>query len=113
MESQGLIGLAGIDTRALTRRIRDAGAPNGVIAHDPGGRFDIDDLLAQARAWPGLEGLDLAKHVSRTDTGDWDSGVWALGEGYRSPPASAGGEGRTHVCATAHGAKRSEERRVG
>src|SRR3546814_5880520 len=64
MESQGLIGLAGIDTRALTRRIRDAGAPNGVIAHDPGGRFDIDDLLAQARAWPELEGLDLAKHVS-------------------------------------------------
>src|SRR3546814_2029047 len=84
MESQGRLGPAGIDTRALARRIRDAGAPNGVIAHDPGGRFDIDDLLAQARAWPGLEGLDLAKHVSRTDTGDWDSGMWALGEGYRS-----------------------------
>src|SRR3546814_5862777 len=96
MESQGRLGPAGIDTRALARRIRDAGAPNGVIAHDPGGRFDIDDLLAQARAWPGLEGLDLAKHVSRTDTGDWDSGVWALGGGYRSPPASAGGEGRPH-----------------
>src|SRR3546814_3355487 len=80
-----LIGLAGIDTRARTRRIRDAGAPNGVIAHDPDGRFDIDELLAMARGWPGLEGLDLAKEVSRTDTGDWDAGTWMLGEGYQSP----------------------------
>src|SRR3546814_6937914 len=85
MAGQGVIGLAGIDTRALTRRIRDAGAPNGVIAHDPDGRFDIDELLAMARGWPGLEGLDLAKEVSRTDTGDWDAGTWMLGEGYQSP----------------------------
>src|SRR3546814_3579334 len=57
MESQGLIGLAGIDTRALTRRLRDAGAPTGVIEPDPGGRFALDALPAQARAWPGPGGL--------------------------------------------------------
>lgn len=61
MAAKGLIGLAGIDTRALTRRIRGQGAPNGVIAHSPDGKFDIDELLAMARMWPGLEGMDLAK----------------------------------------------------
>src|SRR3546814_13575851 len=95
MAGQCVIGLAGFDTRALSRRIRDAGAPNGVIAHDPDGRFDIDELLAMARGWPGLEGLDLAKEVSRTDTGDWDAGTWMLGEGYKSPSRLRGwlGEG--------------------
>ncbi|APW73286.1 glutamine-hydrolyzing carbamoyl-phosphate synthase small subunit, partial [Sphingopyxis granuli] len=101
MADQGVIGLAGIDTRALTRRIRDAGAPNGVIAHSPDGRFDVDELLAMARGWPGLEGLDLAKGVSRADTGDWTGGAWALGQGY----ASAGGDARPHVVAIDYGAK--------
>src|SRR3546814_529819 len=89
MVEQGVIGLAGIDTRALTRRIRDAGAPNGVIAHSPDGKFDLDELLAMARGWAGLEGMDLAKAVSRTDTGDWTSGIWALGKGYQTPFASS------------------------
>ncbi|ABF52700.1 glutamine-hydrolyzing carbamoyl-phosphate synthase small subunit [Sphingopyxis alaskensis] len=89
MTEQGVIGLAGIDTRALTRRIRDAGAPNGVIAHSPDAKFDIDALLAMARGWPGLEGLDLAKTVSRTDTGEWTGGIWALGKGYQTPFASS------------------------
>src|SRR3546814_14099748 len=88
MVEQGVIGLAGIDTRALTRRIRDAGAPNGVIAHSPDGKFDLDELLAMARGWAGLEGMDLAKAGSRTDTGDWTSGIWALGKGYQNPFAS-------------------------
>ncbi|WP_257543715.1 glutamine-hydrolyzing carbamoyl-phosphate synthase small subunit [Sphingopyxis sp. DBS4] len=101
MTEQGVIGLAGIDTRALTRRIRDAGAPNGVIAHSPDGRFDVDELLAMARAWPGLEGLDLAKDVSRTDTGDWTGGAWTLGHGYATED---GGE-RPHVVAIDYGAK--------
>ena len=130
MAEQGVIGLAGIDTRALTRRIRDAGAPNGVIAHSSDGQFDVDELLAMARAWPGLEGLDLAKQVSRTDTGDWDAGTWELGKGYQSPsrlreglgegmstsastetgppptpPASGRGDGRPHVVAIDYGAK--------
>ncbi len=101
MAEQGVIGLAGIDTRALTRRIRDAGAPNGVIAHSPDGRFDIDELLAMARGWTGLEGLDLAKGVSRADTGDWTGGAWTLGQGY----ASTGGDARPHVVAIDYGAK--------
>jgi carbamoyl-phosphate synthase small subunit len=101
MIEQGVIGLAGIDTRALTRRIRDAGAPNGVIAHSPDGKFDIDELLAKARGWAGLEGMDLAKGVSRTDTGDWTGGAWTLGHGYAT---EAGGE-RPHVVAIDYGAK--------
>ncbi len=101
MTEQGVIGLAGIDTRALTRRIRDAGAPNGVIAHSPDGKFDIDELLAKARSWAGLEGMDLAKAVSRTDTGDWTGGAWTLGHGYAT---EEGGE-RPHVVAIDYGAK--------
>jgi carbamoyl-phosphate synthase small subunit len=101
MIEQGVIGLAGIDTRALTRRIRDAGAPNGVIAHSPDGKFDIDELLAKARGWAGLEGMDLAKAVSRTDTGDWTGGAWTLGHGYAT---EEGGE-RPHVVAIDYGAK--------
>ncbi|MHA4835697.1 glutamine-hydrolyzing carbamoyl-phosphate synthase small subunit [Sphingopyxis sp. MSC1_008] len=101
MTEQGVIGLAGIDTRALTRRIRDAGAPNGVIAHSPDGKFDVDELLAMARGWAGLEGMDLAKAVSRTDTGDWTGGAWALGHGYATED---GGE-RPHVVAIDYGAK--------
>ncbi|WP_168452232.1 glutamine-hydrolyzing carbamoyl-phosphate synthase small subunit [Sphingopyxis microcysteis] len=101
MAEQGVIGLAGIDTRALTRRIRDAGAPNGVIAHSADGKFDVDALLAMARGWAGLEGMDLAKDVSRTDTGDWTGGAWALGHGYATED---GGE-RPHVVAIDYGAK--------
>jgi carbamoyl-phosphate synthase small subunit len=78
----GRIGLAGVDTRALTRAIRIGGAPNGVIAHNSEGEFDTDALIAQARAWPGLEGMDLAKEVSTLQTYKWDEGLWRLGEGY-------------------------------
>src|SRR3546814_1317897 len=63
LKSNGRIGIAGIDTRALTRRIRVQGAPNGVIAHSAKGVFDVDALLAEARRWPGLEGMDLANDV--------------------------------------------------
>ena len=61
---RGVIGLSGIDTRALTARIRDQGMPNAMIAHNPAGAFDIDALRAKAAAWPGLLGLDLAKDVT-------------------------------------------------
>lgn len=102
MAEQGVIGLAGLDTRALTRRIRDAGAPNGVIAHSPDGKFDVDELLGQARGWAGLEGMDLAKAVSRADVGDWDAGTWELGKGYQKPSPLQGrglGEGADAVQA--------------
>src|SRR3546814_20636421 len=70
-------------------RNRDAGAPNGVIAHSLEGKFDVEELVAMARGWAGLEGMDLAKDVSRTDTGDWTGGIWALGKGYQTPFASS------------------------
>ncbi len=82
MKRRGVVGLAGIDTRALTARIREAGAPHAVIAHDPEGRFDLDALVAQARAWSGLVGLDLAKDASTLQSFDWDEGLWDWPEGY-------------------------------
>lgn len=82
LQSFGLVGIAGVDTRALTRRIRDAGAPTGVVIHAPDGDFDIAAALAEAQAWPGLEGMDLAKEVSCTQTYRWDQTRWSLGTGY-------------------------------
>jgi len=83
MAENGRIGISGVDTRALTRRIREAGAPNAVIAYDPDGQFDIDELLAKARAWAGLEGMDLAKEVTGHQTRLWEKGgTWQLGHGY-------------------------------
>jgi len=87
MKKHARIGLAGIDTRALTRRIRGGGAPNGVIAHDADGRFDIPLLLDMARAWPGLEGMDLAIAVTTEADYGWEGGVWRLGFGYEESPS--------------------------
>ncbi|MBA4772113.1 MAG: glutamine-hydrolyzing carbamoyl-phosphate synthase small subunit [Sphingomonas sp.] len=104
LAARGRIGLSGIDTRALTRRIRVDGAPNGVIAHAADGKFDVPALLAMARGWPGLEGMDLAKDVTADATNTWHGGVWRLGFGYQ-------GEGdesaRPHVVAIDYGAKRN------
>ncbi|MCP5387043.1 MAG: glutamine-hydrolyzing carbamoyl-phosphate synthase small subunit [Novosphingobium sp.] len=97
----GKIGLAGIDTRALTRRIRLSGAPNAVIAHHPGGKFDIPALVKRARDWPGLEGMDLAKVVTRREVEEWQGGTWTLGTGYARSPRSP----RPHVVAMDFGAK--------
>ena len=77
----GRIGLAGVDTRAITRRIRKGGAPKAAIAHRKDGRFDIDALLASARAWPGLEGADLARDVSTRQSYRWEEGPWVPGQG--------------------------------
>jgi len=85
LKTNGRVGLAGVDTRALTRLIRVEGAPNAVIAHNATGQFDLDALLAKARGWPGLEGMDLAKEVSATQTYGWDEGLWSLGQGYEKP----------------------------
>ena len=98
------IGLSGIDTRALTRRIRLGGAPNGVIAHSKSGNFDLDALLEKARAWPGLEGMDLAITVSCETHFGWEGGVWKLGAGYdTSRPATK----RPQVVAIDYGSKRN------
>ena len=82
LKSRGIIGLSGVDTRALTARIRDMGAPHAVIAHDPEGRFDLEALVAQARTWTGLVGLDLAKDASTLQSFDWDEALWDWPEGY-------------------------------
>jgi carbamoyl-phosphate synthase small subunit len=80
MKTNGRVGLSGVDTRALTRRIREVGAPNAVIAHRKDGVFDVDELVALARDWPGLEGMDLARGVSTLQSYRWDKGLWRRGE---------------------------------
>jgi carbamoyl-phosphate synthase small subunit len=96
LKTNGRIGLAGVDTRALTRRIREMGPPNAVIAHRADGEFDVDELVALARDWTGLEGNDLAKPVTTLQTYKWDEGLWRLGSGYAKPssPSEVEGLGR-------------------
>ena len=100
--SHRLVGLSGIDTRALTRRIRDQGAPNGAICHAPDGKIDLAALQAEAAAWPGLEGMDLALEVTCRQTYSWDETRWALGVGYGRLERP-----RFHVVAVDYGAKRN------
>jgi carbamoyl-phosphate synthase small subunit len=102
LAARGIIGLSGLDTRALTNLIREKGMPNGVIAHDPDGRFDLPALKAAAAAWPGLEGLDLAKEVSARQTYSWDETPWEWGKGYGRASAT-----RHHVVAVDYGIKRN------
>ena len=82
MKRRGVVGLAGVDTRALTALIRDGGAPHAVIAHDPDGKFDLEALVAEAKAWHGLVGLDLAKPASTLQAFEWDEGLWEWPEGH-------------------------------
>ena len=100
MKANGRIGISGVDTRALTRLIRVAGAPNAVIAHSASGDFDVPAMLARAKAWAGLEGMDLAKDVSTLQTYGWDQGLWKLGAGYAVPA-----KGRKKVVAIDYGIK--------
>ena len=100
MKANGRIGISGLDTRALTRLIRVAGAPNAVIAYSASGDFDVPAMLARAKAWAGLEGMDLAKDVSTRQTYGWDQGLWKLGAGYAVPA-----KGRKKVVAIDYGIK--------
>ena len=102
LRAQGVTGVGGIDTRVLTQRIRDGGAPNGVLAFPADGRFDIAALIDRARSWPGLEGMDLAKQVSCTQSYSWDQTRWAWPEGYGRQTAP-----KHHVVAVDYGAKRN------
>ncbi|WP_114965964.1 glutamine-hydrolyzing carbamoyl-phosphate synthase small subunit [Alkalilacustris brevis] len=99
---RGRIGIGGVDTRRLTRAIRQQGAPHVALAHDPEGNFDIEALVAKARAFPGLVGLDLARDVTCAQTYKWDEMRWAWPEGYRRRE----GPGR-RVVAVDFGAKRN------
>src|SRR6516162_6367779 len=102
LKSRGVIGLAGIDTRALTALIRTKGMPNAVIAHEPSGRFDLAALKREAEAWPGLVGMDLVPMVTTGQRFTWQETPWVWGEGY--------GEQRDaefHVVAIDYGIKRN------
>ena len=85
MAARGVVGLAGVDTRALTRRIREEGMAHAVIAHAPDGRFDLDALTARARTWAGLTGLDLAREATTLQSFTFDEGLWAWPGGYAGP----------------------------
>jgi carbamoyl-phosphate synthase small subunit len=102
LKSWGRIGISGVDTRALTRRVRTLGAPTVVIAHKADGVFDMDALHAMAKAWPGLEGLDLAKDVCTRQSYQWDETLWQLGSGF----GKRLGGGR-HIVAIDYGIKRN------
>ena len=102
LKSMDLPAVTGVDTRRLTRRIRDGGAPTGCIVHARDGAIDVEALRAEAAAWPGLEGMDLAKDVTCRQTYAWDETEWALGRGFGRQ-----GKPRFHVVAVDYGAKRN------
>ena len=102
LKTRGIIGIAGIDTRALTALIRAKGMPNGVIAHDAGAQFDLAALKAEAKAWSGLDGLDLVPEVTSAQSYTWDEMRWAWGKGYTSAKAP-----EFHVVAIDYGLKRN------
>jgi carbamoyl-phosphate synthase small subunit len=102
LKARGIIGLCGIDTRALTSRIREKGMPNAVIAHDPSGDFDRAALLKEARAWPGLVGMDLVPMVTSAQRFTWDETPWRWDKGYGRQE-----EPEFHVVAVDYGIKRN------
>ena len=102
MTKRGVVGLAGVDTRALTRVIRDKGMPHGVIAHSPDGVFDLEALAAKAKAWSGIVGLDLAKDASCRQPFTFDEGLWTWPEGY-----AKAGQPKYQVVVIDYGVKRN------
>ena len=104
MRRWGRIGIAGVDTRALTKLVREEGPPTVTIAHSASGEFDLEKLQKMAADWPGLEGMDLAKEVSRLQVERWTGGKWAWGKGYE---IGGDGDDRPHVVAIDYGSKRN------
>src|SRR5436853_3474898 len=102
LKRRNIVGLAGIDTRALTSLIRQKGMPNAVIAHAPDCTFDLDALKKEAREWPGLVGMDLVPMVTSGQRFTWDETEWQLGEGYGRAE-----NGEFHVVAIDYGIKRN------
>jgi carbamoyl-phosphate synthase small subunit len=102
LKSRGVIGLCGIDTRALTALIRQNGMPNAVIAHEPSGRFKLDALKKEAHDWPGLVGMDLVPMVTSGQRFTWDETPWQWGNGYGRQAKP-----EFHVVAVDYGIKRN------
>ena len=99
---RGRIAIGGVDTRRLTRAIRQQGAPHVALSHDPGGNFDAEALVARARGFAGLTGMDLARDVTCAQIYRWDEMRWAWPEGYTRQHAP-----RHKVVAVDYGAKRN------
>ncbi len=102
LKRRGVVALSGIDTRALTKAIRERGMPRGVVAHHASGYFDLPDLIAQAKAWNGIDGVDLAKEASCSQEFGWDEGLWSWPEGYGSEQRE-----NYHVVLVDYGVKRN------
>ena len=102
LKARNIIGLCGVDTRALTTLIRENGMPNAVIAHAPDGVFELSELKQEAAQWPGIDGMDLVPSVTAAQRYDWTETTWTLGEGYGQR-----GEARYKVVAIDYGVKRN------
>src|SRR5689334_3222031 len=102
LKARDVIGLSGIDTRALTALIRERGMPNAVIAHEPSGKFDLDKLKKEAREWPGLVGMDLVPKVTSGQRFSWDETPWEWEKGYGRQANP-----EFHVVAVDYGIKRN------
>jgi carbamoyl-phosphate synthase small subunit len=102
LKARGIVGLAGLDTRALTALIRERGMPNAVIAHAPSGQFDVAALQREARDWPGLVGMDLVPMVTASQRFTWDETPWQLDKGYGRQENP-----QFHVVAIDYGVKRN------
>ena len=102
LEKRGRIGIGGLDTRRLTRAIRQQGAPHVALAHDPDGVFDVEALVTAARGFAGLEGVDLAKDVTCAQSYRWDEMRWAWPDGF---PRQT--DPKYKVVAIDYGAKRN------
>jgi len=102
MSERGIIAMAQVDTRALTTRIREKGAINGVIAHNPDGQFDVEDLKKRAAAWSGLIGLDLAEKSTIEQATTWTQTPWVWHEGYGDATTPS-----YHIVAVDYGVKRN------
>jgi carbamoyl-phosphate synthase small subunit len=102
LKTRGIIAITGIDTRALTARIRERGMPNGVIAHEPSGKFDIVALKAEAKSWHGLLGLDLVPEVTSGQSYSWDEQRWVWNKGF-----TRNENPEFHVVAVDYGLKRN------
>ena len=104
LKKNQLVAISGVDTRRLTRRIRDKGAPRGTLIHLPDSNEDIDvqALREMATSWPGLEGMDMAKEVSCTQTYGWNQAEWSIESGYATQTNA-----KYHIVAVDFGAKKN------
>ncbi len=102
LKARGIVGLAGIDTRALTALIREHGMPNAVISHQPNAVFDLASLKSQAKDMPSMDGLDLVPFVTSSQRFSWDETSWILGKGYGQREIE-----KCHIVAIDYGVKRN------